>query len=171
MFGTSPPFRVTPPLPVESYKTYRVVAPLATHWREATCAEVDCGPHLNGWVTILPAGDDRIALVKTSGRRFHEYRDVLPEHVAERLPNADPESRGPRSLGPGLIAFYFEPGQRCFEAVQHRLRVGRPELFIVRDGDHRGNPSGDKRVHTRAEDFVEDMAENQDRLKTIVERG
>ncbi|WP_225840314.1 hypothetical protein [Streptomyces sp. NK08204] len=66
----------------------------------------------------------------------------------------------------GLTVFRFESGQRCF--AEHYTR---PEIYLVRDGDWRGNPTGRRRQHTRPADWVEDMAENQGRLIELQERG
>ena len=131
-------------VPVTAMKTYAVAAPLATHWRAATCVEVDCPNHLHGWVTRVDErtelGVSQAIYVRSqAGRRYREERDEG-----------------------GLTVFTFEAGQTCFG--QHRTPIGRPELFIVRDGDHRGNPTGNRRVHQRPEDWVEDFALHQSRL-------
>jgi hypothetical protein len=44
-------------------------------------------------------------------------------------------------------------------------------MYLVRDGDWRGNPTGRKRQHTRAADWVEDMQENQGRLIDQQQKG
>jgi hypothetical protein len=88
---------------------YRALRPLATHWREATCAEVDCPNHLFGWKTILPATDQaNLALIRRSGLSFKEEPDGA------------------------LVAFIFEPGQTCFEgmAKKHRTRLERDPIFL-----------------------------------------
>lgn len=163
------PNRITPQLPVGAVKTYEVDAPLSTHWRDATCEEVECQAMREGWITTVvesdavpvpPAthhyrqlmgiadADDRRAyyIRHMSGRKFTEHRDAS-----------------------GVTVFDFEPGQTCFET--HRVRVDRPELFIVRDGDFRGNPTGRTRTHTRPDDWVEDFAEHQDKISKRIERG
>lgn len=141
--------RFTPAAGAQHFKTYQLAQPLATHWRAATCAEVDCPHHLHGWKTILPVNDDRIPLIKQSGRRYVERRTEA-----------------------GLVEFTFEAGQACFQAGEHRAQVGRPELYVVRDGDWRGNPRGTPaRTHTRPELWVEDFSEHQDRIATAIERG
>lgn len=165
------PFRINPQMGPEAYKTYSIRAPHETHWRPASCEDIDCGPYLYGWVTILPAGSDRIALVKRSGRHFVEYRDTLPDTVAARLPDADPENPGARELGPGLVAFYFEPGQACFEAASHTIRLDRRELYLVTDGDWRGNPRGGRVGHSGPDAWVDDFGTHQDRLSRQIERG
>lgn len=143
--------RFPPAMPAAFYKTYQVAAPLATHWNILTCAEAACEAHQIGWDSLI---DERTELGqrqahyirRESGRRFTE----------ERQPD-------------GLTRFSFEAGQKCF--AQHRGRNMRPERLVERGGDFRGNPSGDRRVHVRPEDWQESFALHQDRLRTAVERG
>jgi hypothetical protein len=65
----------------------------------------------------------------------------------------------------------FEPGQPCFAAARHTVPNGRPELYVVRGGDWRGNPRRDVRRHARPDDWIDDMAGTLDRLKTAHDRG
>ena len=44
------------------------------------------------------------------------------------------------------MVFTFEAGQQCF--TQHHV-PDRPQFFVVRDGDWRGNPTGQNRLHTK----------------------
>ncbi|PXY27436.1 hypothetical protein [Prauserella muralis] len=144
--------RVDPKMPMQAMKTYSIIAPEETHWRQATCAEAGCGHHLRGWRTTV---DERTDLGqfqadyirKSSGRAFSEHRDDS-----------------------GMTVFTFEPGQACFAAAQHRVRVDRQELFVVRGGDHRGS-TGLIRQHTRPEDWVEDFAEHQTKLAEVINQG
>ncbi|OYP14079.1 hypothetical protein CFC35_05800 [Streptomyces sp. FBKL.4005] len=143
-------FRIEPQMGAESYKTYAMVSPLSSHFRPATCAEVDCPHYLNGWrVRVEGLTPQDIHAAKTSGRRWIEQR------VAD-----------------GETWLVFEAGQPCFKASQHRTRVDRPPLYIVRDGDHRGNPRGTKaRLHQRAADWQEDFAEHQQKLADEIRKG
>jgi hypothetical protein len=70
-----------------------------------------------------------------------------------------------------LTVFSFEAGQRCFDAGNHRARLDRPELYLVRGGDWRGNPTGEQRQHANAADWVEDFGEHQQRIADQIERG
>lgn len=143
--------RIPPALPPSAYKTYQIAAPLGTHWHTVTCADADCDAYRLGWKTVI---DERTGLGqrqahyirRESGRRFAE----------ERQPD-------------GLTAFSFEAGQKCF--AQHKGRNMRPERFIERGGDWRGNPTGERREHKRPDDWVESFAENQDRLRDEIEKG
>ena len=70
----------------------------------------------------------------------------------------------------GLTEFTFEAGQTCF--VEHRVPLEREPLYVVRDGDWRGNPRGTApRIHTRPDDWVDDFAEHQQRLADRFEQG
>lgn len=143
--------RITPALPAQAFKTYQLYAPRNTHRRRATCEEAGCLPHRQGWVTtILRANDPGGRLeytVRTSGRRY----------VEERVE--------------GGVRFTFPAGQPCFKSSTHTLPLERDPQFLVRGGDWRGNPTGMRRQHTRAELWVEDFAEHQDRIARTREKG
>jgi hypothetical protein len=145
--------RLAPPLPAGSMKTYQISAPRATHWRPATCAEVDCAAHVHGWRTVV---DESTELGQ---RQAHHVRKVAGRAYTEHRDEA------------GLTVFTFEAGQRCFAADSHRLPVGRPEIYVVRGGDWRGNPRGDVRKHARPADWVDDFAEHQQQLADRLAQG
>lgn len=139
--------RLAPVGPARAYKTYQVSTPPSTT-RPATCEEVECSAWANGWTTTLAVSSQGalIHAVRSAGRPFTEATDGTH------------------------ITFVFEAGTRCFKAGQHRMQV-RPELYVVRGGDWRGNPTGMKRQHTRPEHWVEDFAEHQDRIITALREG
>lgn len=137
--------RVDPALPVAAMKTYEISAPVATHFRAASCAEVDCRHYLNGWQTMVDESSDlgqrqAYYIRKLAGRAFTEERNEG-----------------------GLTIFTFEAGQTCFRVGDHRVSLGRPEIFRVWRGDWRGQLESAYR-HTRPADWVDDFAEHQDRL-------
>jgi hypothetical protein len=143
--------RFPPAMPAAAYKTFQIAAPLATHWNVVTCADAECQAHEFGWRTVIDEGTSlgqRQAhyIRKESGRKYTE----------ERQPD-------------GLTAFSFDAGQKCF--AQHKGRNMRPERFVERDGDHRGNPTRRRREFARPDEWVDSFATHQDRLRTIVERG
>lgn len=114
-----PLFRPDPTIPASGMRTFEIAAPLDTHWRKASCVEVGCLDHQYGWMIALTGLDDADReMARGSGRRYTEDQD---------------------DAGPVLI---FAAGQPCFRASTHRIRLDRPELFISRDGDWRGNPRG-----------------------------
>ena len=150
MFG---PNRVEPKLPAEAMKTYSVIAPQSTHFRRATCEEVDC-PNLRfGWQTVIDEstelGKQQAYYIRNqSGRKFSEDRNSAP----------------------GITAFVFESGQKCFSP--HQIRLDKPDIYLVRDGDFRGNPRGTApRRHVNGDDWVEDFSEHQDKLSDAIEKG
>lgn len=141
--------RVAPIGQVQEYRTFQIAAPLKTHWRPATCVEVDCPQYEKGWqVRVENLTPEMLHAAKTSGRKYTEL------HVTE-----------------GETWLVFESGQACFRASQHRIKLDRQELFVARDGDWRGNPSGNVRRHTRPEFWIEEMNENQGKLADIRQRG
>jgi len=139
--------RIDPNLPVGAYQTYSITAPPDTAQKSA-CERANCQAWRFGWESAIDEsselGQRQAAYIRQqSGRTFREQR-------------ADA----------GLTVFRFESGQRCF--AEHGTR---PEIYLVRDGDHRGNPTGRQRQHTRAVDWVEDMSESLDVVRTQRERG
>ncbi len=147
--------RITPNLPPSAYRTFQITSPIATHWRPATCEEVDCPNFLNGWKSAI---DESVEL----GQRQAYY---IRKHSGRKY-TEDRESQ------PGLTVFVFEAGQACFSASQHKAPLGRPEHYLVKGGDWRGNPAGTPtRKHSKPEHWVEDMAEGLDKLRAAQERG
>lgn len=144
-------FRIQPQGPPGAYKTYQIVSPLNTHARPASCAEVECGPYLRGWTTHVPPGATDLAdliLSGTHGRHFTE----ITENPAEGR------------------SFLFGPGQMCFAAETHQVSLERPAFFRVKGGDWRRD-EGVIRKHVNAADWVEDFAEHQDKVASVVNRG
>lgn len=139
--------RIDPAMPVGAYQTYSITAP-----RDATvvaaCEQVACEAWTRGWDSVIDEstelGQQQATYIRTqSGRTFREMKTEA-----------------------GLTVFRFEAHQRCF--AEHRTR---PEIYLVRDGDWRGNPTGRQRQHTRPADWVEDMTENQGRLIDLQQKG
>lgn len=143
--------RIPPKMPVQGYKTYGIVAPLSTHWRAATCEDVDCPAYQMGWTTTVneadPLGERQAHYIRReSGRSFTEAK--RPD---------------------GLTDFAFRPGQTCFR--QHKARVEREELFVMRTGDHRGSPDGFRRQYDRPDQWVDDFATHQEEIARLNQRG
>jgi len=138
--------RMRPVGPIQAYKTYQVSAP-PSHWRQATCAEVGCLDYLNGWQMAVGASDAAVLhAVRTSGRRFTEVSNGI------------------------VITFDFEAGGPCQKPSLHRVQVV-PEIYIVRGGDWRGNPTGMRRQHRNPDEFVEDFGEHQIKIIDELKRG
>ncbi|WP_322501824.1 hypothetical protein TR631_33885 [Streptomyces rochei] len=139
--------RIDPNLPVGAYQTYQITRRRDTTVR-AVCEQVACQAWRNGWDSVIDErtelGTAQAAYIRTQSRRT--FREMRTEQ--------------------GLTVFRFESGQRCF--ADHQTV---PELYLVRDGDWRGNPTGRKRAHSRAADWVEDFGENQLRLVENQRKG
>lgn len=134
----------------EHYKTFSIHVP-ADDWRPATCEEIDCPDFLKGWqVRVEGLPPKLLHAAQKSGRRYR----VLPVAANETW----------------LI---FEAGQPCFQASEHRIRKHeKPELYLVREGDHRGNPRGTRpRQHLRPEFWQEHFAEHQQGLADAFQEG
>lgn len=138
-----------PKMGPESYKTYQVSV-RSDDWRPATCEEVDCDHYLHGWkLRIEGLSAEQLHDALTSGRKY----TIL-------------------AIAEGQSWLHFEAGQPCFRTTTHRTRIGKPELYVVRDGDRRGNPRGTKaRLHQRVADWQDDFATHQQTLADAQARG
>lgn len=144
-------FRIEPNGPAGAYKTYSIDAPRKTHWRTATCEEVECKDFLRGWKTVLSITQvDMIEIARRSGYSFTEERDEA------------------------TVTFIFEAGQKCFKRQSHKLPLGKDGIYRVRPGDWRISRSSVRnqiRTHARPIDWVEDMQENQAAIQQSIDRG
>lgn len=144
--------RVPPRLPESAMQTFQVVAPKSTHTRPATCEEVECEQYERGWRMKIDLGTEL-------GQRQAHY---IKHQSGRSYRVVDQQG--------GLVTLEFKASQPCFR--EHRVPVGRPEIYRVKGGDHRGNPLRTPvRTHKKPEFWVEEFAENQERLKKQIERG
>jgi len=138
--------------PVTLMRTYGLHQPLATHFRRARCAEVQCDNWRSGWTMgyDLTDPDRRTAArwIRDKSKRAYTY-ELLDD--------------GRR------IVFTFKAGQDCFE--RHHLPLERDPIMVVRAGDFRGNPTGYRAVERRPEIFLERWSDDSDKLHTKRERG
>lgn len=103
-----------------SARHFRISRPLATHFRKATCEEVDCLHHLQGWQTVVPEGSPQAGYIRhQSGRRFKEEKS-----------------------GDGLVRFVFYPGQSCFRT--HQLPTDRVPIFSQEQNGERKVQESDR---------------------------
>jgi hypothetical protein len=102
--------RIPPNLPAHAYRTFQMRAPLQTHFRPATCEETGCPQWTHGWRTVV------------------DLSTVLGQSQAAYI-------RTRSEVEPGV--FQFPAGQPCFRSDDHRTRNDRPELYVIRNGDHR----------------------------------
>lgn len=148
------PNRATPGLPVQNMRTYDIFVP-ADGFRPATCAEYECPGYLNGWSSTI---DESTALGQfQAGYIRNESKRGFAEHRNDA----------------GMTVFQFHPGQKPFGDGhdRHRIRVDTPEIYRLRDGDWRGNPTRKAVMLPSAQDWVDDLGENQERLSDTAKRG
>jgi hypothetical protein len=135
-----------------AYETFSLLRPGGpAFWRKATCDEVSCTRKANGWRTVLD-------LDTLAGRRQATWIvDHSGRHGSiERVGN--------------VVTMTFAAGQDCFEP--HRVALEREPIYIVRDGGVRREvPGGRRRVHQRGVDWVDNMQEDLDKIRTARERG
>lgn len=143
--GPHRPFFGMPPTAVRSFA---IKAPRATHFRPATCAEIECAHWRDGWATFIDESTGQ-------GRQQAQY-------IRARSERAFTEERKPD----GRTAFLFKPGQRCFRSDGHVVPLEREPLFVVRTGDWRGT-IGTPYVHTGGDpgaSWVDEYMTHVDRL-------
>jgi len=140
-------FHLPPQGQVGDYKTYQIQQPRTEKTRIASCEAAGCPNWEFGWRTVVPLNSPQADYIrKESGRKLTEEPD----------------------MSSGMTCFTFYPGQQCF--AEHHV-PDRPQLFAVRDGDWRGNPTGRRRMHSNGKFWVEDFAEHQARLAEQIEKG
>lgn len=132
------------------YAKFSVSQPGTTHFRTATCAEVECDAHRFGWVTAVPDGavaDQVRAIARQTGRFCTEHR------VAE-----------------DQVEFTFPAGQEGFKGGEHdhKVSLDRPAFFRRRQIDG-GSVRSIK--YPSAEDWRDDFGENQEKLADEQKRG
>jgi hypothetical protein len=142
--------RFKPVGPASAYRTFSIKAPIGSHFRPATCEEVGCPNYLHGWrIRVEGLEPQLLHTAKNSGRKYSVLEIAANEHW-----------------------LVYEAGQPCFQQAAHRTRLERPELYVVRDGDHRGNPLGTaRRVHKNAEEWAEDLHEHTDKILDALKEG
>lgn len=144
--------RLPPLLPATGYKTYQIVSPIPTHFKTVTCTQIGCAAQEFGWVTRV---DERTDLGKAQG---YYIRNNSGRRFVESI---DPS---------GMTRFEFQAGQICF--ATHKQKLDRPEIYVVRDGDWRGNPFGTQPVvHSKPDFWLEDFAEHQQGIADRINRG
>jgi hypothetical protein len=142
--------RINPAAGPEHFKTYAIVAPVATHYRRASCQEVECGAWAGGFRSTVDVATE-LGIAQARYIEGHSCR------------------RYSRTQAGTVVTYEFPAGQRCFR--QHQLPLEREPLFIVRGGDHRGDPRREGSVSRTADEWVDDFATHQQRIAAAIERG
>ena len=132
--------------------TYKISAPIRSHWRPATCAEYECKAFREGFMMLIDTGTEL-------GKRQHYY-----------LTHDTSRSCRVEEAGAGLYKFIYGPGNTCFNSAEHRIRIGRPSNYLVLKGSAQ-QPVGLIRRHTSPEDWAEDCAERTNRIAKAVNRN
>lgn len=141
------PFRFQPLGDPGDYLTYSISAGRDTSV-VAACKDVGCEYWRDGWDSPI---DERTEVGRMwaylirheSGRDFDELK-----------------------CSDGVTIFRFKPYQRCFR--EHHTRL---DVFRVRDGDWRGNPTQRIRLHANGRDWIEDLIEHEGALADLRQKG
>lgn len=125
--------------------TYSLKAPMKTHRRRvASCEEFgDCINYQNGFEVQLDLATTEGQFHAETIRNLRGYQYTV-------------EKRGE------LTTYTFPAGQNCFG--QHTVPIEREPFYLVRG-------TGGTRTHTNGADWVDDLQENLDGLRTIADRG
>lgn len=138
--------RIAPAQGPEAYKTYQVKPFL----RPATCAEVDCQRHRNGWRSVMDLstvdGVRQANWVRDHSGRAHTF-----------------------TLAGTLVTFHFPAGQTCFE--RHRVVADRAPLTTIAGGDWRGDPRGAGVQTLGTRSWIDNFGEHQLTLAEAHKRG
>lgn len=126
---------------------FSILWPLSTHWRQASCREVNCPRYVLGFTVKL---DESIE------SHHGAAEDVRHKYGMEFVEYKDAE---------GLTTFEFSPGQECFEgrAGRHRIKLDRPEVLTQRTAQ------GTRRF-SRGREFNEAMNEEMYAIERLQER-
>jgi hypothetical protein len=139
-------------LPPQAYQTFQIHAPKETHTVPATCEEVECAQYAHGWAIKVDLGTDL-------GQKQAYYIKYHSGRAYKEVDNRD-----------GLVTLEFRSGQKCFQ--EHRRKLEKDPLFRVKGGDSRGNPLRvPMRTHKKPEFWVEEFAENQQKIADAVKEG
>lgn len=140
-------------VPPQAYRNYAIRAPRETHSRPATCQEVDCLAFTNGWTLRKEDLSPELYHAATNSRRH--YQEIV--------------------ITEGHTVLQFSAGQPCF--AEHRVSLERPAFYYAGPGTpltHLTPRTFTTRRATkfdRADQWVDDMQTNLDRIRTIRERG
>jgi len=117
-------------------KVFQATWPKSSHWRSATCQEVDCPHYLLGWVTKVVIGSDNDLYIRADRKRRYKM-----------VKEGD------------LHNYIFEAGQQCFrsEAGAHYIRLERGPWLTVNALDRQ--PSRLERDAMESERWIDEFNE------------
>lgn len=143
--------RIEPKAGPEHFTSYQMTMPSSTHRRRASCREVDCQARAKGYRAQFD--------VSTTDGRANAHR-------VEALKGRRMWSR--HVEGP-LVTYTFPAGQDCLDV--HTVPLEREPFYVVKGGDHRGNPREIAARQLRPADWVDHFANHQAALAAQHERG
>jgi len=147
--------RLEPTLGPQYFKTYAWKAPLESHWRRATCEEVNCEAMRNGFVMTID-------LTTELGRKQFHYLTKVDKDRSHSL----------QRTGPFEVKLIYGPGNPCMKRAEHRIQIGKPPILLVHEGDWRGNPRrAAPYIHRYADDWTEDFMLHQQEIVDTIARG
>lgn len=138
-------------LPSEAFTTYQVARPVLTHWKVATCAQVDCERRARGW------------------RMAFDLADPQKRAAAKWIKHHSQRAFTVESQDGDIVTLAFAAGQDCFET--HHASLERDPIFVIRGGDQRGNPRGTQARVLSGISWRDDFGEHQQTLADTQERG
>lgn len=145
-------------LPVGMMRTYGLAAPQATHFRRATCQEVDCPNYANGWKSGFDV---------TVPEKAHAANMIRLHYKAGAFTYEELRDGAGRVV---KVVFTFAAGQQCFDP--HSVPLERDPIAYRRGGDFRGNPTGElTTVHSDLGDWLDDFGNHQLKIQQQYERG
>lgn len=133
---------------LDAYKTFAIRQPTGTHRRPASCSEINCEAHINGWSLRKADLTPELLYVAThSGRRF-------------RTDNLN-----------GEIYLVFESGQICFDYRKHTISLERPAFFYAGRGARQAFSTRRATQYSTAENWAEDFSIHLDRIQSEINKG
>lgn len=132
-----------PQMRPDAYATFGIRAPRSTHFRKATCVEVDCPEWRYGWKLRWDVmGEQDRYLLTHCGRKYTVDQEWI----------------------------VFEAGQPCFRESKHQTRLERPEIFL-RKNVHMSVRGQGRIVHKNPEDWADDFMNTTQAAVEEIERG
>ncbi len=161
--------RLAPVGEVWQYQTY-TIRDAGDRTVVAACKDVGCPAWAHGWESAFnesdACGSTATVQVMQQCARVRLGQGVCPGCGARYVRLESGRDFTEQHTEQGVTVFRFAAFQRCF-----RNHHTSPRLYVRRHGDWRGNPSGARYRHTRPQDWVEDFAENQQRLLAEIRKG
>ncbi len=126
--------------PLPSQDHHKAVSPVETHFRPATCEEVDCPDWFNGFDAFISTDDEaRLYYIRYDPRCGQQFVETQESE--------------------GLVRFRFPPGQRCFKAYDHKIRLDRAPIYLLNQTRMEGTQ------------WIDDLSEGLYKGHRLISRG